>query len=145
MKRLGLWCLVLLVCMSFSSCQSLIAGITAAPDADCETCGDTEEIQCTVCGGDKETQCALCFGTGRNTCLSCGGTGFRTCFSCGGLGMKYGYDFLSGGYKYTSCFSCTGGRVSCIPYYICGCVTGTKACVACNENGKMPCPDCSGS
>ena len=110
---------------------------------DCKTCRDKSKITCTVCDGDKEALCILCGGDGLKPCSLCYGSGSRICYSCSGLGSKYEYDFITGMYSYKTCYSCVGGRISCIANVSCGCVGGQTPCYVCDKDAKIACPDCS--
>lgn len=109
----------------------------------CKTCKDEKRITCLDCKGKKEKTCALCHGDGSYDCALCNGTGRRICISCGGMGGSYQYDYFSKGYTYKSCYSCVGGYTSCVRSSICSCIDGKTTCVACDEDGKIDCPDCS--
>ncbi len=112
-------------------------------DAVCLTCMDEQTIKCTDCKGKKQRTCSMCLGIGYTNCSLCFGTGRRTCTMCGGMGSRYEYDFYSGGYTYKTCFSCVLGYTTCIATYNCSCVDGKNNCYKCDENGEIPCPDCT--
>ena len=123
---------------------ALLLALASCGNYDCATCKDRTKISCTHCGGDKEMRCSLCGGDGIANCALCFGTGRRTCFSCGGTGSKYEYDFFAGRSVFKPCYSCVGGSVFCASTYICSCGDGKTACTACDENGRIDCPDCKG-
>lgn len=110
---------------------------------DCETCCDKGVIDCSHCNGKGDTKCILCNGKGERDCTLCMGRGYRTCIMCSGMGGTYRYDYFLGYSRYQTCYSCIGGRVTCIKSYPCTtCYNGKKDCSFCHGSGNVYCPDC---
>ena len=102
---------------------------------------------CNTCHGCGKVSCHSCGGSGAVTCGSCGGSGRRNCSACGGSGSVTEHHQVkdySGHYRSEtrrrSCYSCSGGRVTCS-----GCGgTGRNTCGTCGGTGKLTCQTCDG-
>lgn len=116
--------------------------VFTACDYNCKTCHDKHTVVCRDCNGKKEKKCSFCGGDGMRPCVLCNGTGSRTCISCGGMGGRYEYDFFSKMNVYRTCYSCVGGRISCIATTVCSCTDGKMSCGTCLGQGSIVCPDC---